>query len=177
MKKILNICLAILFVKSGGYAQSNCETTLAIESFVSQIDDSTDTYKNIYFCKSYLPIDMQCKLPFKVNKIKCTYFLIEDVNKLCKKQNFDYFFTVKGEKNNNDTINFWFSYVSVIIKKECCEVASECRGVAPVAPDIRIINTKEGERIILSRITQISNRGIIRKMNYTIFSCKSSQGC
>ena len=54
MKHLMIYCLFMICDIVLVQAQSDCVTNLAIEKFISQINDNTMQSKNIYFCTKFL---------------------------------------------------------------------------------------------------------------------------
>lgn len=161
MKRIILIFVLIYWVVSGLHAQSNEDLSFAIEEFVTHISDSGEISRKVYFCMAYRPYDLQRSLPFKVNRFRCKYFFIEDLEKV--KKHMSQFFTIEPPIRHGDTVDFVFINVSISKGSGECLVEAECRGLLPIVPDIRIINGPEGKRTIQSRIVQVNKKGISRK--------------
>lgn len=88
-------------------AQSDCVTNLAIEKFISQINDNTMQSKNIYFCTKFLSNNISKCFPHKVGNYRCKYFS-GNIDEYCRKNKVDFFYTIKVNKNTSDTIEFFF---------------------------------------------------------------------
>lgn len=161
MKRSVLIFVLICWAVSDIHAQSNEDLSFAIEEFVTHISDSGKNSRRIYFCIAYHPHDVQQTLPFRVNRLKCKYFFIEDLEKI--KKHTDQFFTIESPIRHGDTVDFLFTNVSIIRRDGEYLVEAECRGLLPIVPDVRVINGPDGERTIQSRIIQVNKKGIFRK--------------
>ena len=70
-------------------AQSDCVTNLAIEKFISQINDNTMQSKNIYFCTKFLSNNISKCFPHKVGNYRCKYFS-GNIDEYCRKNKVDF---------------------------------------------------------------------------------------
>lgn len=168
MKHMLFFCVIMVNIFINSQAQSNKETVVAIEEFVAHFSDNANSSQNLYFCVSFLPADLRLNLPTKVAGFKCIYFSTENREKIFKKMlrknDNGWFYTIKVQTKSQDTIDFLFVKVDVEREQGNFEVFAECRGMLPITPDIRIINTPDGKRIIQSRIIEINKTGIKREI-------------
>ena len=147
MKHMLFFCVIMANIFINCQAQSNKETVVAIEEFVAHFSDDFHSPHNLYFCISFLPTVMQFDLPTKVAGFNCVYFSTENSKKIFKKMfrknGSGQFYTIKVQIKSQDTIDFLFVKVDVQREQGNYEVFAECRGMLPITPDIRIINTPD----------------------------------
>lgn len=159
--------MAIAIFSPNSQAQSNNETAVAIEDFVAHFSDITKSTPNLYFCVSFLPTDLRCNLPTKLDNFNCFYFSAKNrekiLKKMLRKKDNGRYYTIEVLTRSQDTIDFLFVKVDVQRKQNGFEVFAECRGMLPITPDIRIINSTDGKRIIQSRIIEVNKSGIKRE--------------
>lgn len=174
MRYLVTYCLFMFCSINLVQAQIDCETNLAIKKFINQINDSTMQSKKICFYTKFLSNDIPKCFPSKVGKYTCKYFSSDiDIDKYCIKNKLDFFYTIKAtKKNNGDTIEFFFGRISVEVGHDgsTCEIFAECRGYSDlIIPEIRIINTSSGDKIIQSSISEINNKIIYREDKFFQF--------
>ena len=86
------------------------------------------------------------------------------------KNKFDFFYTIKVNKNTSDTIEFFFGRVEVTHNGNTCEILAECRGYSDlIIPEIRIITMSNGSKIGQTSISEINNKIIYRKDKFYQF--------
>lgn len=166
MKRMLIFIIVLVNFFPVCQAQSVEETTVAIEEFVSHISNYANSSQRLYFYVTFLPDTFLHNLPTKVSNYYCIYFSTENkekgFKKMLRKKDKGRFYTIEVQSTSQDTIDFLFSKVDIQRNQGDYEVFGECRGTLPTTPDVRIINSPNGERIIQSSIVEISKRGIDR---------------
>lgn len=169
MKHLMIVCLFMICNIVLVEAQSDCVTNLAVEKFISQINDNTMQSKNIYFCTKFLSNNIPKCFPHKAGNYRCKYFS-GNIDEYCRKNKVDFFYTIKVNKNTSDTIEFFFGRVEVTHKGNTCEILAECRGDSYlIIPEIRIITMSNGSKIVQTSISEINNRIIYRKDKFYQF--------
>ena len=169
MKHLMIYCLFMICDIVLVQAQSDCVTNLAIEKFISQINDNTMQSKNIYFCTKFLSNNISKCFPHKVGNYRCKYFF-GNIDEYCRKNKVDFFYTIKVNKNTSDTIEFFFGRVEVTHNGNTCEILAECRGYSDlIIPEIRIITMSNGSKIVQTSISEINNKIIYRKDKFYQF--------